>query len=1410
MRLPLNWPHGWPLKVKLAIYVGIACIVGAAIATPFLASSLKREIEAQIVGQQIGDAKFIASVMDREIAFRINALQLLAPKIAHILQKKGAMEVTSFLEDRLVTKTLFNRDIYVISKEGLRVAESPQRGTIGVNYANSSYFKEAMSTGRTVVKPLIGRFAKTPVIIFAVPLLDNDGNVMGVVCGSELIGAGTQFDFSVKVKSGSTAGYHLISRTDDLYVSSTDASKLLAKLPPKGQFSLLDMRRNGAVQPATNLNTYGVEIMSVAANLTSVDWYVVSFVETQEAFAVARRATVNVVVAMGTVAVFVALFLWWSLRKDLAPIEAAAQRIDKDVRSSSPWSEFLVSGSGEVRVLLQKLNDLHHRLDEKNELVRSERDQLKVLIQQREQLDAELQQSERRFRSLVFATTQSVWRRKSDTQGMDTDDVRWWWCEFTGQSHTQMTAESGDGWLAAVHPEDRDRARTYWSGLQRSSTNNSTTYRVRRVDGEWRWLLVRGVPLLGTDGAVDEWVGTITDISEQKRAEEAAIDGKAKLEAAMEAMTDAIFMMDNQRHFTHFNEAFATFHRFASKAHCAKTLADYPDLLELFSLDGMSVSVQQWPVIRALNGESSSSVEFMIRRKDSGESWFGSYTFGPIRDPQGCILGAVVTARDVTHRIHSELEVRAAKERLEVTLAEMTELITAKRRAEDATVAKSNFLANMSHEIRTPMNGILGLAYLLEQKQLPPDAGLLVQKIKTTGGTLLAVINDILDFSKIEAGHLNIHNAEFDFLDMLDHLAALMNAYASGKSLELAIAPPPQPLPPLIGDRLRLLQVLMNLISNAIKFTPQGYVTLIVETRSQNEESITLQFQVNDSGIGVPLAMQTHIFAPFEQADTSTTREYGGTGLGLSISHKLVALMGGTLWLNSTVGTGSTFGFELTFPKCTTEHLKVATTTGLHVLIADERSISRSALERTVQSLGWSTTLTEHTTDIGQAMIEHAPLKCPFDVLLLHTQPDTVEARNTSLQVQAASVGGVWPVTVLLTNDTTLGASDQFMDNTEHRVADTSLAQPVSALALDNAVRTVLQKRSAVTLPPTAPKQMRLKGLRILVVDDSELNLDVAKLILEGEGACVDTAGDGGKALAWLLQHASGVDIILMDVQMPVMDGYQTTRKIREQSALANTPVVALSAGISESRREEALAAGMTDYMTKPFDVNAMVELVLQLTNHRPPTNEQPFVTPAAADTVPNPPNPPWLNIDLALQTWRDSTVYASFLRKFMQDYANFVNDLRDAPSSSVRAQAHKLRGAAGSLVLPGIVSAAAELENASKADLPTIQPLDALDAAMLATFAEIKLYIGEETDVQPDPVQTVSTATLSATFRKVLVALDEDSPANVEPLLKVICTSVSAEDMVPVQEALANFDFEACKTAIRTLARKYNVKLED
>jgi len=1408
MRFPWNWPDGWPLKVKLAIYAGIACIVGAAVATPFLASALKKDIEAQIIAQQLGDARFIASVMDREIGFRIDALQLLAPKISALLQKNGAKAVTAFLEDHMVHKPLFNRDTYVISKDGERVAESPQRGTLGADYTHSEYVKEVLTTGKTVVKPLLGRFGKTPVIVFAVPLRGNNDKVIGVLCGAELIGSGTQFDFSLKVKPGSSAGYHLISRPDNIYVASTDTNKLLTMLPPKGQFSLLDMRRDGVVEPANKLNTYGVETISVAANLTSVNWYVTSFIEAQEAFAVVHRAFVNVVTAMAAISVLLALFLWWSLRKDLAPIEAAARRIDADAHRSGPWSDFLVSGSGEVRVLLQKLNELHRHLDEKNEQVRYERDQLKDLVAQREQLDAELKQSENRFRSLVFATTQSVWSRKQGVHVMDANDAQWW-REFTGQSAEQMAADDGNGWLAAVHEEDRDRVQTYWYELQSHTVAHSCIYRVRRADGAWRWLLVRGVPLRGTNEVLDEWVGTITDISERKLAEEAAISGKAKLEAAMEAMTDAIFMVDVERNFTHFNEAFATFHRFENKSRCAKTLADYPELLALFNLDGSPISVLQWPVIRALSGESSSSVEFRVQRKDTGESWFGSYTFGPIRDPQGAILGAVVTARDVTNRIQSEREVRAAKDRLEVALAEMTDLMAAKRQAEDATVAKSLFLANMSHEIRTPMNGILGLAYLLEQKTLPPDVSLLVQKIRGTGATLLAIINDILDFSKIEAGHLHIHPAEFDFLDMLDHLAALMNAYASGKHLELAISPPAQPLMTLVGDRLRLLQVLMNLISNAIKFTQKGHVALLIDTIREDDKSITLQFRVQDTGIGVPLAMQTHIFAPFEQADSSTTREYGGTGLGLSISHKLVALMGGDLHLHSVVDVGSSFGFELTFPKPYRNTMDEAISVRCNVLIADERPLSRVALTRTVQSLGWSAATLEHPADVVQVEAEHTPQMSTVNVLLLYAGPDKTQALDVMRKVKTQTAQGPRPLTILLTEDAMPHTTDTLIGDPVEDAADTRLAQPVSALGLRNEVLTLLQQRGPAPLQLASPKLWRLQGLRVLVVDDSELNLDVAKLILEGEGAYVDTAADGVNALDWLQQN-TGVDIVLMDVQMPVMDGYQTTRKIRELPALATTPVVALSAGISESCREEALAAGMSDYMTKPFDVNTMVDLILKLTRHTPQPGGPTAVTTTMRLTETNVAEPSWLNIDQALQTWRDATVYASFLRKFMIDYAGFVSELSGATSSTAKAQVHKLRGAAGSLVLTGVANAAIDLEYALKANFPTSLPLDALKTALLNTFAEIRLYTNQETDVQPEPIQRVPSTRLSTLFHKMLIALDEDSPDNVEPLLKDIRASVSAQDLVPLQEALANFDFRTCKLAVRALARKYNVKLED
>ncbi|NVD71781.1 response regulator [Duganella sp. BJB1802] len=517
--------------------------------------------------------------------------------------------------------------------------------------------------------------------------------------------------------------------------------------------------------------------------------------------------------------------------------------------------------------------------------------------------------------------------------------------------------------------------------------------------------------------------------------------------------------------------------------------------------------------------------------------------------------------RDVTERKRAERELRVAMEQVQV-----------------ASAAKDVFVANMSHELRTPMNAVLGMAHLLSTTGLSPEQARYLEMIRASGQTLLGILNDILDFSKIGAGKIEVHPVRFLLDEVLHSVASIMSISVGDRNLELCVGVEPDVPRALIGDALRLQQILVNLTGNAIKFTEHGEVSLLVE---RGEDEGTLRFTVRDTGIGMSGEQLGRLFSPFTQADLSTTRRFGGTGLGLTISKDLIELLGGSIEVSSTTGEGSAFSFTLPL-KQAGDAPAAQPGQRRHLLVVDDNPTSRSFLSKAIQAWDW-------TCDVAASGPEALALiraGHAYDAALVDWQMPGMDGPEVMLAVREESGKPV----ICMVNAYGRSKLVQDMDGVG---APVFLTKPVTSSSLHDAVRTALaHSDSDAAAGPVADDQQALRGARILLVEDNPINQQVAKGILEHVEAVVTVAENGEQSLA-LLRGGLQCDLVLMDVQMPVMDGYTATRAIRDELRLT-MPVIAMTAGVMESEREQCIAAGMDDFIGKPVDVEQMFAIIAQ------------------------------------------------------------------------------------------------------------------------------------------------------------------------------------------------------------------------
>ncbi|MFT5591518.1 MAG: PAS domain S-box-containing protein [Bradyrhizobium sp.] len=636
--------------------------------------------------------------------------------------------------------------------------------------------------------------------------------------------------------------------------------------------------------------------------------------------------------------------------------------------------------------------------------------------------------------------------------------------------------------------------------------------------------------------------------------------------------------------------------------------------------------------------------------------------------------------------------------------------------AEAANHSKADFLANMSHEIRSPLNAILGLAYLLEQSALERDASTMVAKIRSSGRMLLGIINDVLDVSKIEAGHMVIEQVQFRLADLIDNVAASMGIAAGDKHLELLIRPLPDGVILLTGDALRLEQVLVNLTSNAIKFTANGQVELRVELVSRSDDQLTLRFSVRDTGIGIPVALQDDVFSAFTQADSSTTRRFGGTGLGLTICRKLVALMGGGIGMTSTPGIGSEFWFTVPLQQDGSERTDQHPRR-LSALIADDSEIALKNLDEIASGLGWNVSTRASGEAVLATLLEQPGDDLPEVIVLDWKMPGAMDGIATARAIRAALPVDRCPIVIMATTYSLGGLAGMAGNG----LVDGILAKPVTASTLYNAVTEAQYKRGTGLMTPDATdpaSRQDLAGIRVLIVDDSEINRDVAQRILSVHGAVVTLAVDGKETLDWLLSHGDEVDMVLMDVQMPVMDGIEATRRLRLLPQFDDLPVIALTAGAFKSQQEAAQAAGMNHFISKPFDVASTVMLIRRLRR-----------LPAIAPLPPALLQVAFAVMDTArgLQLWLTLPAYRDYLQRFAASYVRAIENINASLAgddlAAATALVHKLSGDAANMALPDTHRLAGEAERVLLEGRDPTRALTQLDDALQQALRAIARF---------------------------------------------------------------------------------------
>jgi len=922
---------------------------------------------------------------------------------------------------------------------------------------------------------------------------------------------------------------------------------------------------------------------------------------------------------------------------------------------------------------------------------------LSFQIRKRKAVEKALMESEERLTFALRAAEEGIWdynlqERKSYFS------PRFW--QMLGYDPEKMEARNERGFQDLVHPDDREK---FMNGLPvylnagEDSEGWTMEFRMKARDDKYRWILSRGLVISRDNrGNPVRVVATHLDITSQREAKQALRVSEQRMRSLGDNLVDGcIYQLSVSRDgdpgeatLDYISAGLERMTGLTPEALQENPLKLY-ELVHPEDVEGYKQAQQD-----AIAKMKIFRAEVRIRNRHGEYRWV-QFRSSPRQAESGRIIfdGLMI---DITDRKNAEAA-----------------MVEAKEEADQANRAKGEFLANMSHEIRTPMNAIVGMSHLVLQTDLNSKQHDYINKIQTSAHRLLGILNDILDFSKIEAGKLEIEKVPFNLEEIFGDLSNLVSLKAEERGLELIFKIAKDVPTRLIGDPLRLGQILVNLTNNAVKFTEVGEIvvsiTKVPKPLNSRDTKTHLKFTVRDSGIGMTEEQVNRLFKSFSQADASITRKYGGTGLGLAISRRLTEMMGGRMEVGSEYGKGSRFMFTLPFTvdesREAVQRKWIQRVADNHVVLVDDNETARETLEEMLKQFSIRVT----TLSSGEELLEYLERENkgnPADLLLIDWKMPQWDGIETADKIRRKYDGKTLPIILMVSSF----GREEIMEEAEGIGVNGFLTKPITASNLIDSMMEVLGKFFAINereedeVTGEDSDLEAIRGARILLVEDNKINQEVAYEILTGSGLSIVIAGNGQECIDLLDRENGDFDAILMDLQMPVMDGFEATQQIRQKSEYDSIPIIAMTAHAMESDRLRCLEAGMDDHTSKPIDPIQLNRTLLRwIQKGRKPDESAPSDKESrsregspAKQGLPD--RLPGFDLEKGLKIMSGSeTLYLRLLNLYKKDYRDIAAKIKSAFYEGNLKQAHHLthtiKGVTGNIAATRVHETSKELE---------------------------------------------------------------------------------------------------------------------